>query len=346
MKNFFFKLLFLVVLPINVFSQFSVDKKQNAKIDSLNLLFDQLQIENTILKSKLDSFQNKINSIKESLVSVKDFGLILVKVDSLNESYLLSLNNFKESVNKKADLNKVIEIVETLNLNLSKNIEKQNKMISKNSDNLNAFNSEFSSIQDSIISQKYSIMSNTSGLEKNNQYAMTSLTLGLLLLIICLIIYFLVSRNKSEISETQNEVKQVYNLDTEIKNLIEKQTGLLKSFNKGDSNDNSTDQVKMVADEIVTMENNIYHMDPKTRGLKKIKRAIKNLRNNFLVIGYDIPILLGNELSEGDKIEIIAELPDENIEKGKRIITRIVKPRIDFNGKMIQRAKVEIKYNI
>ena len=49
---------------------------------------------------------------------------------------------------------------------------------------------------------------------------------------------------------------------------------------------------------------------------------------------------------EGDTMEIIAELPDENIEKGKKIITRVVSPRIDFKGKMIQRAKVEIKYNI
>ena len=102
----------------------------------------------------------------------------------------------------------------------------------------------------------------------------------------------------------------------------------------------------MVADEITTMENNIYHMDPETRGLSKIVRAIRNLRNNYKVMGYEIPILLGVEWKEGDIIEIIAELPDENIEKGKRIITRVVTPRIDFKGEMIQRAKVELKSNI
>ena len=102
----------------------------------------------------------------------------------------------------------------------------------------------------------------------------------------------------------------------------------------------------MVVDQIATMENNIYHMDPETRGLNKIVRAIKNLRNNYKVMGYDIPVLLGTEWKEGDIIEIIAELPDESIEKGKKIITRVVTPRIDFKGEMIQRPKVEIKYNI
>ena len=50
-------------------------------------------------------------------------------------------------------------------------------------------------------------------------------------------------------------------------------------------------------------------------------------------MGYDIPELLGSEWKEGDIIEIISEIPDENVEKGKRIITRIVSPRIDFMGK-------------
>jgi hypothetical protein len=63
-------------------------------------------------------------------------------------------------------------------------------------------------------------------------------------------------------------------------------------------------------------------------------------------MGYDIPVLLGNEFNDGDIMEVIADMPDEKIEKGKRIITRIVSPRIDYKGKMIQRAKVELKSNL
>ena len=63
-------------------------------------------------------------------------------------------------------------------------------------------------------------------------------------------------------------------------------------------------------------------------------------------MGYDIPVLLGNEFNDGDIMEVKADMPDEKIEKGKRIITRIVSPRIDYKGKMIQRAKVELKSNL
>ena len=39
---------------------------------------------------------------------------------------------------------------------------------------------------------------------------------------------------------------------------------------------------------------------------------------------------LWSKNNQGDKIEIIAEIPDDTIEKGKKIITRVVTPRIDF----------------
>ena len=101
----------------------------------------------------------------------------------------------------------------------------------------------------------------------------------------------------------------------------------------------------MVADEIARMENNIYHMDKETRGLNRITHAIRNLRNNFKLMGYDIPELLGMELGDGYIIDIIAEHPDDSIEIGKRIICRVIKPRIDFNEEMIQKPSVEVKCN-
>ena len=64
-------------------------------------------------------------------------------------------------------------------------------------------------------------------------------------------------------------------------------------------------------------------------------------------MGYDIPVLIGKEFSEGDTIEIVGEETNsESIEKGKRIITMIVTPRIDYKGKMIQKAKVKLKSNL
>ena len=62
-------------------------------------------------------------------------------------------------------------------------------------------------------------------------------------------------------------------------------------------------------------------------------------------MGYDIKELIGTNVVDGDIIEIASEDNDESLEKGQKIITRVIKPRIDLNGKMIQRAKVSIIKN-
>ena len=50
-------------------------------------------------------------------------------------------------------------------------------------------------------------------------------------------------------------------------------------------------------------------------------------------MGYDIPHIVRKRRKDGDKIDIISEVPDENIEIGKTIIIRIVTPRIDLKEK-------------
>ena len=157
-----------------------------------------------------------------------------------------------------------------------------------------------------------------------------------MLLITCIIIYRLTSKNKTNINSANDQLKRIKELDDDLKNILEKHTKILENDNGTDSQEETLKSLKIVADEIMTMENNIYQMtedEQNSRGLKRIKRAIKNLRNNYKTMGYDIPVLLGIEWKEGDIIEIISEIPDENIEKGKRIISRVVTPRIDFKGK-------------
>ena len=140
------------------------------------------------------------------------------------------------------------------------------------------------------------------------------------MLITCIVIYKLTSKNKTNISSTKGSIKEILKLDNDLKNILEKHTKILESNTGGDSQKETLKSLKIVADEIMTMENNIYQMtdeEQNSRGLKRIKRAIKNLRNNYKTMGYDIPILLGTEWKEGDTIEIISDVPDINIEKGK-----------------------------
>jgi hypothetical protein len=95
-----------------------------------------------------------------------------------------------------------------------------------------------------------------------------------------------------------------------------------------------------VADQIIAIERSIGLMDEKTKGLQRIKNSITNLKDNLSANGYEMPELIGKSFNQGMKIIVASSIPDENLKKGEEIITRIVKPQVNFNDKMIQAAQV------
>lgn len=97
-----------------------------------------------------------------------------------------------------------------------------------------------------------------------------------------------------------------------------------------------------LADEITLMERNISHMNQDTKGLKPLIRAIDRLKDNLASNGYEIPNLLGKPYNEGMKVQVITSIPDENLEKDTAIITKVIKPQVNFNEKMIQMAQIEV----
>ena len=103
--------------------------------------------------------------------------------------------------------------------------------------------------------------------------------------------------------------------------------------------------VLKVADEIVRIELNVSRMDPDTKGLKQISRAVKRIKDNFLANGYEIVDMLGMPYNEGMKL-IANFIQDDDLEPGAQIITGVAKPQINFNGKMIQAAQVTVSQNI
>lgn len=100
-----------------------------------------------------------------------------------------------------------------------------------------------------------------------------------------------------------------------------------------------------VADEIVRIELNISRMAPDTKGLKQISRAVKRIKDNFLANGYEIVDMIGKPYNEGMKV-IANFVQDEDLNPGEQIISGIVKPQINHNGKMIQAAQVTVSQNI
>jgi molybdopterin converting factor small subunit len=97
-----------------------------------------------------------------------------------------------------------------------------------------------------------------------------------------------------------------------------------------------------LADEIILMERNISLMDDNTKGLKQLNRSIGKLKDNLAANGYEIPELLGKPYNEGLKVIVINSNYNEKLQSEEKVISKIVKPQVNYNDKMIQAAQIEL----
>lgn len=100
-----------------------------------------------------------------------------------------------------------------------------------------------------------------------------------------------------------------------------------------------------VADEIVRMQKNISRMDSSTKGLKPLEKGIERIQANFASNGYEMINLLNKDYDERMNIDVINFSTDENLAEGRKVITAVVKPQVNYNGVLIQRAQVDVSQN-
>ncbi|MES2275447.1 MAG: hypothetical protein V4592_05465 [Bacteroidota bacterium] len=100
-----------------------------------------------------------------------------------------------------------------------------------------------------------------------------------------------------------------------------------------------------VADEIVRMQKNISKMDDETKGLKPLIKGIERIQANFASNGYETVNLLNKDYDERMNIDVINFVTDENLTEGRKIISSVVKPQVNYNGVLIQRAQVDVAQN-
>lgn len=100
-----------------------------------------------------------------------------------------------------------------------------------------------------------------------------------------------------------------------------------------------------VADEIVRIETNLSRMDTSIKGYKQLAKAVERIRTNFLANGYEIVEMLGKPYNEGIKASVSFET-DESLAEGEQRITGIIKPQINYKGKMIQSAQITVSQNL
>lgn len=132
-------------------------------------------------------------------------------------------------------------------------------------------------------------------------------------------------------------------LDDKLLELFERQ---IANAPKNVGNDKPDHSLALkVADEVARIELNMSRMDSSIRGYKQLSKAVGRIKDNFNANGYEIVDMLGKPYNEGMKV--IAEFVlNEDLEEGQQIITGITKPQVNYNGIMIQAARITVSQNI
>jgi hypothetical protein len=191
-----------------------------------------------------------------------------------------------------------------------------------------------------------------SDLSKNSLYGIIGV---LLTILISGILYWLLSKRQS--SDKTDFIAQLSNTKASIEeslvkefgkqtNLIESELQLLsqqKTASSVSANSEPDHSLALkVASEINLIERNINLMDKGTKGWKQLERSVGKLKDNLSANGYEMPELLGKQYHQGMKVIVTSSIPDENLEKGSEIITKVLIPQVNFNDKMIQSAQIEV----
>ncbi len=345
MKN---KILFLVLFAISL-SSFSQKKipLEKVYVDSLvNSIDIKLSKEMSVKNELINSDINKIGNLLDSIT--KDYNNIINKLNSRIDNSRLIIDSLVVANNNLSE--RLTELIEKYNSKLKQEISDVSVMTGLLDDktelltnNLSESNSKISTNSKNLVSTKNNLTKVSDDLDDKGQKGIIALGVSLLLI---LIVYILLNNKwnseTKKISLKQKEIleKQVEDSQKLADWLSEKSSSELSTK----SGETEHSFAKRVADEIVRMSTNLSRMDDSIRGFKQLSASVRKLIQSLSINEYEIVELLNKPYSSGMNLEANFVF-NEEIEKGSQIITRIIKPQINYKGKMIQAAQVEVSQN-
>jgi hypothetical protein len=284
----------------------------NAFAQTENTTKDNFTKELQPLKNNIQSLQKENGSLKSQI------GNLSIKLSNANKS-IEALKN-----KTQANTNAIVQTAQELGVKIKESGEKNEGKITEVSESLS----------------------------KNSLYGIIGVLSAILL---SGLLYWLLSKRQQtdktdfidQLSKTKSSIeeslvkefgKQTELMDSQL-HLIEQQKTTLQATPNAEP-DHSL--ALKVASEINLIERNINLMDSKTKGLKQLQASVGKLKDNLSANGYEMPELLGKQFHQGLKVIVTSSIPDENLEKGQEIISKILIPAVMYNDKMIQTAQIEV----
>jgi chromosome segregation ATPase len=97
-----------------------------------------------------------------------------------------------------------------------------------------------------------------------------------------------------------------------------------------------------VAAEIHRMQKRLAAFPDDVKGVKPLVKALDRLNESLRDKNYEVVELLGTKYVEGMTFQDISFVQDDSIGAGEQVIKRVVKPQVNYQGKIIQLAEVEV----
>ena len=288
-----------------------------AQTDSLTMQKDILKLEKQLVKQqqKLDEYYSEL---------VKEYRTYKIIKKQFNEKYASQ----------------------------DSTISSLQQVINSNSSNIKKTASEIGvKIEDTHESTKKSISDLKKKVSRNTPYWIIAILVVALLVLLVFVFVLLrkqLFKQKTDLDSNLQETRKVLEeegikLDTKLAEMLEKQLIIINEERAKETQTTTSNidhsLVLKIADRLISMEKNLSRMDEKTKGLKNLKKAILSIKDNFASNDYEIVEMIGKPFDDGMKASVTYN-PDSEEKSG--VITRIIKPQVNYKGVMIQSAQIEV----
>lgn len=178
--------------------------------------------------------------------------------------------------------------------------------------------------------------------------------IGILGVALISVIVFFILRSKlsiysqtldSQIAKTNHVMQnEAIKLDSKLVEILQAQLSILSEERKIEEtpvNNPDHNLPLKVGNEIYRMRQRIVFIGPEDRSMIPLRKSLDRLEDEFNKGGYEIIDMLNRQYNDGLSVKATF-IPVDDLNSGERIITKVIKPQINFMQEAIQMAEIEV----
>jgi hypothetical protein len=302
-------------------------------------LGDNVQMLKTEIQESDDQLEKKINEVEKEISAIKnDSDLLKANLDDNVQMLKTDIQKSGEQLEKKInEVEKEISAIKNDSDLLKSNLDDSVQMLKTD-------------IQKSGEQPEDSVITMTSDLHETVSRQRPYWIIAVLILLLMVTGVFVYLKHKIVQLNNILNLKIDYSieglkndsiqLDAKLIQIIENQLKEGKQQVGQEAEPDDSLPIK-VCEEIQRMRNRMKHMDQDDQATKVFSKRLASLEEKLNSMGYEIVNLENTPYLEGMTVEA-RFISNENMDEGEEIITRVIKPQINFNGVLIKAADVEV----